>query len=195
MSRKMPPRTMAAAGRQGTAQWQPPSRRAGTGSPADRHPGESTGNHTGEDPRRPVRRTGRADHVRRQQGNSLPPIAGATGSHPHGHHPPADSRSPPGPLPAIAGHVLFPQPHHHGVQMAQASAVQDQAGSRTRLSRAEHIGRLRRHQARHPVRQLHFQMRHPIHVPECIGPQPAPMQRMRHRRDHDLARQQGMETS
>jgi hypothetical protein len=32
-------------------------------------------------------------------------------------------------------------------------------------------------------------------VPERIGPQPAPVQRMRHRRDYHLARQQGMETS
>jgi hypothetical protein len=32
-------------------------------------------------------------------------------------------------------------------------------------------------------------------VPHRIRPQPAPMQRMRHRRDHNLARQQGTETS
>jgi hypothetical protein len=38
-------------------------------------------------------------------------------------------------------------------------------------------------------------MRHPVHMPERIGPHPAPMQRMRHRRDHNLARQQGTETS
>jgi hypothetical protein len=32
-------------------------------------------------------------------------------------------------------------------------------------------------------------------MPERIGPNPAPAQRMRQRRDHDLARQQGTETS
>jgi hypothetical protein len=32
-------------------------------------------------------------------------------------------------------------------------------------------------------------------VPQRIGPQPGPVQRMRHRRDHNLARQQGTETS
>jgi hypothetical protein len=38
-------------------------------------------------------------------------------------------------------------------------------------------------------------MRHPVHVPHRIGPQPGPMQRMRHRRDHHLARQPATETS
>jgi len=101
----------------------------------------------------------------------------------------------PGPLPASAGGIPFPQPRHHGMQTAQASAIQDQASARASRIRAEHIGRLRRHQARHSIGQLHLQMRHPVHVPHRIGPQPAPMQRMRHRRDHDLARQQGTETS
>ena len=99
------------------------------------------------------------------------------------------------PLPASARCIPFPQPHHHGTQIAQASAIQDQTGARTRLLRGEHIGRVRRDQARHPVRQFHLQMRHPVHVPERIGPQPAPAQRMRHRRDDNLARQPGTETS
>ncbi len=79
--------------------------------------------------------------------------------------------------------------------MPQASTIQNQAGTRSLPPRAERIGRVRRDQARHPVRQLHLQMRHPVHVPERIGPQPAAVQRMRHRRDHNLARQQGTETS
>ena len=81
------------------------------------------------------------------------------------------------------------------MQAAQAFAIQDQASTRTTRLRAERIGRLRSHQARHPVGQLHLQMRHPVHVPHCIRPQFAPIQRMRHRRDHHLARQPGTETS
>jgi hypothetical protein len=38
-------------------------------------------------------------------------------------------------------------------------------------------------------------MRHPVHAPHRIGPQPGPMQRMRHSRDHHLARQLATETS
>ena len=101
---------------------------------------------------------------------------------------PARYRPGPGSIPAL-------QPHHHSTQTAQAIAIQDQASARTSRFRAERIGRLRCHQARHPIGQLHLQMRHPVHVPHRIGPQPAPMQRMRHRRDHHLARQQGTETS
>ena len=81
------------------------------------------------------------------------------------------------------------------MQAAETSAVQDQAGARHRLLRTRHIDRLYRYQARQPVRQLHLQMRHPVHVPERVGPKPAPVQRMRHRHDHNLARQQGTETS
>ncbi len=81
------------------------------------------------------------------------------------------------------------------MQMPQASTIQNQARARSRPPRAEHIGRVRRDKARHPVRQLHLQMRHPVHVPERAGPKPAPAQRMSQRRDHDLARQQGTETS
>ena len=81
------------------------------------------------------------------------------------------------------------------MQMPETSTIQNQAGTRSRLLRAEHVGRVRRDQARHSVRQLHLQMRHPVHVPERIGPQPAAVQRMRHRSDHNLARQQGTETS
>jgi hypothetical protein len=98
-------------------------------------------------------------------------------------------------LPAAAGRTPFPQPHHHGMQVAETSAVQDQAAVRHRSPRTRHIDRLYRYQARQPVRQLHLQMRHPVHVPERVGPKPAPVQRMRHRRDHNLARQQGTEPS
>jgi hypothetical protein len=107
----------------------------------------------------------------------------------------AGSKSRPGPLPARTGRIPVPQPHHHSTQTAQAIAVQDKASATTSRLRAERIGRLRCHQARHPIGQLHLQMRHPVHVPQRIGPQPAPIQRMRHRRDHNLARQQGTETS
>ena len=79
--------------------------------------------------------------------------------------------------------------------MPQASTIQNQACARSRRPRAEHIGRVRRDKARHPIRQLHLQMRHPVHMPERVGPNPAPAQRMSQRRDHDLARQQGTETS
>ena len=81
------------------------------------------------------------------------------------------------------------------MQAAETSAVQYQADARHRLPRTGHIDRRYRYQARQPVRQLHLQMRHPVHVPERVGPQPAPVQRMRHRHDHNLARQQGTETS
>jgi hypothetical protein len=99
------------------------------------------------------------------------------------------------PLPLPAGRVPTPQPRHHSQQMPQASTIQNEARARSRRPRAEHIGRVRRDKARHPVRQLHLQMRHPVHMPERVGPNPAPAQRMSQRRDHDLARQQGTETS
>ena len=104
-------------------------------------------------------------------------------------------QAPPSPLPLLAGRVSLPQPRHHSTQMPQASTIQNQACARSRRSRAEHIGRVCRDKAGHPVRQLHLQMRHPVHVPERVGPNPAPAQRMSQRRDHDLARQQGTETS
>ena len=81
------------------------------------------------------------------------------------------------------------------MQTAQPIAIQNQASARASRLRAKRIGRLHGHQARHPVWQLHLQMRHPGHVPHRVGPQPAPMQRMSHRRDHNLARQPGTETS
>jgi hypothetical protein len=99
------------------------------------------------------------------------------------------------PLLARTSRIPALQPHHHGTQAAQAIAIQDQASAHTTRLGAERIGRLHGHQARHAIGQLHLQMRHPAHMPHRIGPQPAPMQRMRHRRDHHLARQQGTETS
>jgi hypothetical protein len=107
----------------------------------------------------------------------------------------AGRKSRTGPLPAKARRIPVPQPHHHGTQAAQAIAIQDQASPRASRIRAERIGRIRRYQAWQPVGQLHLQMRHPVHVPQRVGPQPGPMQRMRHRGDHNLARQLGTETS
>ena len=109
-------------------------------------------------------------------------------------HSPAASGKP-SPLPLLPGRVPIPQPRHHSMQIPQAGTVQNQARARSRPPRAEHIGRVRRDKARHPVRQLHLQMRHPVHMPERVGPNPAPAQRMSQRRDHDLARQQGTKTS
>ena len=129
--------------------------------------------------------------------NSAAPSRLRQGSkQPHGTGQPSRQRqAPPSPLPLLPGRVPIPQPRHHSPQMPQASTIQNQASARSRRPRAEHIGRVRRDKARHPVRQLHLQMRHPVHMPERIGPNPAPAQRMRQRRDHDLARQQGTETS
>jgi hypothetical protein len=96
---------------------------------------------------------------------------------------------------AAARRISFPQPQHHGMQAAQAGAVQNQARASHRLFRTRHTGRRDRHQARQPVRQFHLQMRHPVHVQQRIGPELTSVQRMRHCRDHNLARQQGAETS
>ena len=137
-------------------------------------------------PARPESRDNSAAPSRLRQGSKQPHGTG---------HPSRQRQAPPSPLPLLADRVSIPQPRHHSTQMPQASTIQNQACARSRRPRAEHIGRVCRDKARHPVRQLHLQMRHPVHVPERVGPNPAPAQRMSQRRDHDLARQQGTETS
>jgi hypothetical protein len=148
------------------------------------------------------RMPGTPTRVPRQQRSTQPPAARQQAATRHLRCPrlpdtPTASRegSPPSPLPLLAGRIPNPQPGHHSTQMPQASTIQNQARARSRRPHAEHIGRVCRDKARHPVRQLHLQMRHPVHVPERVGPNPAPAQRMSQRRDHHLARQQGTETS
>ena len=118
----------------------------------------------------------------------------AASSHTAPGTPTASGEAPTSPLPCPGG-IPAPQARHHSTQMPQASTIQNQARACSRRPGAEHIGRIRRDKARHPVRQLHLQMRHPVHVPVRVGPNPVPAQRMCQRRDHDLARQQGTETS
>ena len=159
---------------------------AGAGAGLTSRQGKAAAAAPGPASERPRDASRPASRVPRQQRSKQPHGTG---------QPNASGRPPPSPLPLLPGRVPIPQPRHNSTQMPQASTIQNQACTRSRPPRAEHIGRVRRDKARHPVRQLHLQMRHPVHVPERVGPNPAPAQRMSQRRDHDLARQQGTETS
>ena len=87
---------------------------------------------------------------------------------------------------ARSGHAVA-QPKDQDPQLPQARYVQDQA--RALLAITMHIRRIGTNQARPSLRQPHLQMKHPVNMPERIGPQPAPAQRMRGRRDQHLTRQ------